>query len=89
MAAILDFNAARAARGLAVLAPPDCLDRRTAAALRRWRCFEARMSQREAAELAGVTPREWQRLETGRTVARQSMNRALDWARGGAPNASA
>ena len=57
MSVILDFNAARRARGLPVLASPARLAFQAARSLRLWRCFEARIGQREAAKLAGPSIR--------------------------------
>ena len=80
---VVDLDAYRVRRGLAAVAPPTMrLPPTPAADLRRWRCFEARLSQTEAAELAGISAREWQRLETGRTVSRTAALLAIGWTQG-------
>jgi len=88
VADVLDFQAARRARGLPVIDPetrttretmyqpahgPACearrpLDAETRINLRRWRCFEARLTQTDAAERAGVTAAAWFAAERGRPV---------------------
>lgn len=79
MADLLDFNAARRARGLPVIdagagrtdrTPHGGrpLDAETRRELRRWRCFEARLRQLDAAERACVTVRAWGDAERGRPV---------------------
>ena len=65
---VLDFNAARRARGLPALAGPGRLDRATADDLRRWRCFEVRIKQSDAANAAGVSCHDWAAAECGRAV---------------------
>jgi DNA-binding XRE family transcriptional regulator len=65
---IASFNAARRARGLPVLAVSGRLDAATAAELRRWRCFEAGLTQAAAADLAGVTVGRWRAAERGKRV---------------------
>lgn len=101
MADLLDFNAARRARGLPVIDPetrttrgnlyqsahgPACearhpLDAETRINLRRWRCFEARLTQIDAAERAGVTAAAWFAAERGRPVSDAVRLRILStWA---------
>ena len=65
---VIDFAHARRTRGLYALAGPGRLDRPSAHALRHWRCYHARLTQRDAARAAGVTLRQWVAAETGRTV---------------------
>ena len=89
MADVLDFCAYRRARGLPVLtlfmdpcggaaAPLDAETRRE---LRRWRCFEARLRQLDAAERACVTVRAWGDAERGRPVSDAVRLRILNtWA---------
>ena len=86
MGDVLDFQAARRARGLPVLtaygdpglgkAAP--LDAETRRALRRWRCFEARLRQLDAAEQACVTVRAWGDAERGRPVSEAVRRRILN-----------
>ena len=89
MADVLDFQAARRARGLPVLtaygdpkvgnAAP--LDAETRRALRRWRCFESRLTQIAAAKRACVTVRAWGDAERGRPVSEAVRRRILNtWA---------
>ena len=82
MADVLDFCAYRRARGLpdpsrevSVAAPLDAETRR---ALRRWRCFEARLRQLDAAERACVTVRAWGDAERGRPVSEAVRRRILN-----------
>ena len=85
VADVLDFCAYRRARGLPVLAAygdPKVgnaapLDAETRRALRRWRCFEARLTQLAAAERACVTVRAWGDAERGRPVAEAVRRRIL------------
>ena len=77
MTDVLDFCAYRRARGLPVpalfidpgLGNAAPLDAETRRALRRWRCFEARLRQLDAADRACVTVRAWGDAERGRPVA--------------------
>ena len=86
MGDVLDFQAARRARGLPVLAaygianggPAAPLDAETRRELRRWRCFEARLRQLDAAERACVTVRAWADAERGRPVLESVRRRILD-----------
>ena len=89
MADVLDFQSARRARGLPVLAAYGIanggnaapLDAETRRALRRWRCFEARLRQLDAAKQACVTVRAWGDAERGRPVADAVRRRILNtWA---------
>lgn len=76
---VLDFCAYRAVklakdrgtsvRELATTMHRTPLDAETRRALRRWRCFEARLTQLAAAERACVTVRAWGDAERGRPVA--------------------
>ena len=86
MGDVLDFQAARRARGLPVLtlfidpglgnvAPLDAETRR---ALRRWRCFEARLRQLDAAKQACVTVRAWGDAERGRPVSEAVRRRIMN-----------
>ena len=92
MADVLDFCAYRRARGLPVPAAygnpnggngdPKMgnaapLDAETRRALRRWRCFEARLRQLDAAEQACVTVRAWGDAERGRPVSEAVRRRIL------------
>ena len=90
MGDVLDFQAARRARGLPVLAaygianggPAAPLDAETRRELRRWRCFEARLRQLDAAEQACVTVRAWGDAERGRPVSDAVRRRILNtWAK--------
>ena len=74
---VLDFNAARRARGLPALAGPGRLDRATADDLRRWRCFEVRIKQSDAANAAGVSCHDWAAAECGRAVRAYVLARVL------------
>lgn len=74
---VLDFNAARRARGLPALAGPGRLDRATADELRRWRCFDARITQIDAAHGAGVSCRDWAAAECGRAVRADVLARVV------------
>lgn len=82
MGDVLDFCAFRARRtraetpgtGEPARAPLDAETRR---ALRRWRCFEARLTQFAAAERACVTVRAWGDAERGRPVADAVRRRIL------------
>lgn len=86
MADVLDFCAYRRARGLPVPAAygnPNVgnaapLDAETRRALRRWRCFEARLRQLDAAERACVTVRAWGDAERGRPVSEAVRRRILN-----------
>ena len=86
MGDVLDFQAARRARGLPVLtlfidpglANAAPLDAETRRALRRWRCFEARLRQLDAAEQACVTVRAWGDAERGRPVSEAVRRRILN-----------
>ncbi len=99
MADLLDFNAARRARGLPVIdaearrthrTPQGGdserpqgrpLDAETRRALRRWRCFEARLRQLDAATMARVSVRAWGDAERGRPVSDAVRRSILDtWA---------
>ena len=89
MADVLDFCAYRRARGLPVpaaygdpgLRNAAPLDAETRRALRRWRCFEARLRQLDAAEQACVTVRAWADAERGRPVPESVRRRILNtWA---------
>lgn len=74
---------ARRARGLPILAGPGRLTRPTAGELRCWRAFVARLTQRQAAELAGVTEAQWAAVECTRAVHAETLDRVLDaWRRG-------
>lgn len=72
------FNAARRARGLPVLAVSGRLDAETARELRRWRCFEAGLSQVAAAELAGVTVGRWAAAERGKSLDSDALARVFE-----------
>ena len=79
MSVILDFAAARRARGLPVAGPHPTMNRirhserlplpaEVRRDLRMWRCFEAKIGQREAAKRACVTVGAWAAAERGRAV---------------------
>ena len=86
MADVLDFCAYRRTRGLPVpalfidpgLGNAAPLDAETRRALRRWRCFEARLRQLDAAERACVTVRAWGDAERGRPVSEAVRRRILN-----------
>ena len=86
MADVLDFCAYRRTRGLPVpalfidpgLGNAAPLDAETRRALRRWRCFEARLRQLDAAERACVTVRAWGDAERGRPVSDVVRRRILN-----------
>lgn len=89
MGDVLDFCAYRRARGLPVPAAYGTpnggnaapLDAETRRALRRWRCFESRLTQIAAAERACVTVRAWGDAERGRPVSEAVRRRILNtWA---------
>ena len=82
MSVIIDFAAARRARGLAAIGqqgdsrrgPLPAVVRRD---LRAWRCFEAKIGQREAAKVARVTVGAWAAAERGRAVDSETVGRIL------------
>ena len=88
MSVILDFAAARRARGLPVAGPHltmNCirhserlpLPTEVRRDLRAWRCFEAKIGQREAAKKACVTVGAWAAAERGRAVDSETVGRIL------------
>ena len=89
MSVILDFAAARRARGLPVAGPQptmNCirhserlpLPAEVRRDLRAWRCFEAKIGQREAAKKACVTVGAWAAAERGRPVDSETAGRILN-----------
>ena len=82
MSVIIDFAAARRARGLAAIGQQSDPRRRPLPAevrrdLRAWRCFEAKIGQREAAKKACVTVGAWAAAERGRAVDSETVGRIL------------
>lgn len=74
---VIDLAAARRRRGLPALSAPGRLDTESARALRLWRCYTARWTQRDAAAAAGVSLRQWVAVETARTVPPPVLARCL------------
>ena len=77
---VIDFAHARRTRGLYALAGPGRLDRPSAHALRHWRCYHARLTQRDAARAAGVSVATYQRAESGADMAAHTRARLAGWA---------
>ena len=74
---IVHLNDLRCARGLEPVRGRAQLERADSSEIREWRCFKARLTQRDAARLARVTLREWCAAEVGGVVECDALARIV------------